>query len=163
MWVMPWKSGHSPLTAAPEYEQAVLEQWQNELFSPFWQQPALYARGRYAQFADVPMVHMSSWFDPYALTATENYIGLSRIKRGPVKLILGPWTHGQRSVSYAGDVDFGPAALLDDNIAPDYFALRRAWFDQHLRQIDAPNYLPTPVKIFVMGGGCGKKNAAGRL
>ena len=55
------------------------------------------------------------------------------IKRGPVKLVLGPWTHGQRSVTYAGDVDFGPAATLDGNIAPDYIALRRAWFDGQAR------------------------------
>lgn len=163
MRVMPWKIGHSPLSAAPEYEQAVVEQWQNELFTPFWQQPALYARGRYAEFADVPMVHVSSWFDPYAMTATENYIGLSACKRGPVKLLMGPWTHGQRSVTYAGEVDFGTAATLDDHVAPDYLSLRRAWFDRYLRQRDAPDYFPTPVKIFVMGGGSGKKNAAGRL
>jgi len=84
-------------------------------------------------------------------------------KRGPVKLILGPWTHGQRSVSYAGDVDFGPAAPLDGNVAPDYTAMRTAWFDRHLRGLDAPEHLPSPVKIFVMGGGSGRRTAEGRL
>jgi putative CocE/NonD family hydrolase len=107
---------------------------------------------------------MSSWFDPYALTATENYAGLSRLKRSPVKLVLGPWTHGQRSVTYAGDVDFGSAATLDGNVAPDYTALRLAWFDRHLRgRAGAPDYLPTAVKIFVMGGGSGRRDGAGRL
>jgi predicted acyl esterase len=80
-----------------------------------------------------------------------------------VKLILGPWTHGQRSVSYAGDVDFGPAAPLDGNVAPDYTAMRTAWFDRHLRGLDAPEHLPSPVKIFVMGGGSGRRTAEGRL
>jgi putative CocE/NonD family hydrolase len=163
MRVQPWRVGHSPLSAAPEYEQYVAEQWREELFSDYWRRPALYGRGHYASFPDVPMVHMSSWYDPYAMTAIENYSGLSRIKRSPVRLVLGPWTHGQRSVTYAGDVDFGPHATLDRNIAPDYSALRQAWFDRHLRGIDAPDYLPAPVKLFVMGGGSGRKNAAGRL
>lgn len=162
--VMPWSEGHSPVAAAPEYEQYVLQQWRSEVFDESWKSPALCARAHYAEWADVPMVHMSSWFDPYALTAADNYVGLSRLKRSPVKLVLGPWTHGQRSVTWAGDVDFGPAATLDDNIAPDYTALRQAWFDRHLRgDAQAPDYLPQAVKIFVMGGGSGRKDAAGRL
>ena len=164
MAVNPWQPGHSPVAAAPEYEQFVLEQWSHEIFDDYWRSPALYARGYYPQWPDVPMVHLCSWFDPYSLTATENYAGLSRLKRGPVKLVLGPWTHGQRSVTHAGDVDFGPAATLDGNIAPDYSTLRLAWFDRHLRgDAAAPDYLPTPVKLFVMGGGSGRKNAEGRL
>jgi putative CocE/NonD family hydrolase len=164
MAVNPWLPGHSPVTAAPEYEQFVLEQWRHETFSDYWRGPALYALGHHARWPDVPMVHLCSWFDPYSLTAIENYTGLSRIKQAPVRLVLGPWTHGQRSVTYAGDVDFGPAATLDGNIAPDYSALRLAWFDRHLRgDGNAPDYLPAPVKIFVMGGGSGRRNADGRL
>lgn len=161
--VNPWRRGHSPLGAAPEYEAYVVEQWANETFSDFWRRPGLYAAGAWDAFTDAPMVHMCSWYDPYALTATENFRGLSRRKAGPVKLLLGPWTHGQRSVSHAGDVDFGPAATLDGNIAPDYMALRQAWFDRHLRGLDAPEYLPSPVKIFVMGGGSGRRTPEGRL
>lgn len=164
MAVNPWRPGHSPLAAAPEYEDFVLEQWRNELFDEYWKLPALYGRGFYATWPDVPMVHLCSWFDPYALTAIENFQALSRAKAAPVKLVLGPWTHGQRSVTYAGDVDFGPAATLDGNIAPDYIALRRAWFDRHVRgQMNVPDYLPSPVRIFVMGGGSGRRNDAGRL
>ena len=33
---------------------------------------------------------------------------------------MGPWTHGARSVSYAGDVEQGPTAAVDDNLAVDY-------------------------------------------
>lgn len=158
-----WRAGYSPVTAAPEYEAYIVEQWDNDCFSAFWRQPGIYARGWYDRFADVPMVHMSSWYDPYSQTAIDNYQGLAAIKRGPVKLILGPWTHGQRSVSYAGDVDFGPAAPLDGNIAADYVTLRRDWFDHHLRQADVPDPLPTAVEIFVMGGGSGRRTPEGRL
>lgn len=159
---MPWSKGNSPLRAAPEYEDYLFEQWHQGTFG-HWERPGLYARGYYDVFPDVPTLHMSSWYDPYARTATENFLGTASTKRGPVKLILGPWTHGQRSVTHAGDVDFGPAATLDGNIAPDYIALRIAWFDRHLKGKSAPDYLPKPVKVFVMGGGPGDKTAEGRL
>ncbi len=158
-----WRAGESPLVAAPEYEHYVLEQWDTDSFTPFWRRLGIYARGWYDRFADVPMVHMSSWFDPYSQTAIDNFTGLAPIKRGPVKLVLGPWTHGQRSVSYAGDVDFGVEAPLDGNLAPDYGTLRRNWFDRHLHGLDAPEHLPAPVTIFVMGGGSGRRTAEGRL
>ena len=158
-----WRTGQSPITAAPEYESYIVEQWDNDVFSPFWRQRGIYARGWYNEFADVPMVHMSSWYDPYSQTAIDNYEGLSRIKRGPVRLVLGPWTHGQRSVSHAGDVDFGSAAPLDGNLAADYVALRRDWFDHHLRRLAVADPLPAPVTIFVMGGGSGRRTAEGRL
>jgi putative CocE/NonD family hydrolase len=161
--VNPWTPGHSAVSAAPEYEAYVVEQWANECFGAFWQKPELYARGHYASFPDVPMVHMSSWYDPYALTATDNFAALSRLKRGPVRLVMGPWTHGQRSVTHAGHVDFGPAATLDGQVAPDYIALRREWFDRALRGLDAPNWLSAPVTLFVMGGGAGGKDSNGRL
>ncbi|WP_206239895.1 CocE/NonD family hydrolase [Novosphingobium terrae] len=160
--VMPWRRGHSPLTAAPEYEDYVVEQWEHEDFSPFWQQRGIYWRGYYPQTANVPMVHLSGWYDPYSITAIENWTALSTPDRAPCRLILGPWTHGQRSVSFAGDVDFGPAAPLDANLAEDFVALRRNWFDHHLKG-EGADALPYPVSIFVMGGGSGQRNADGRL
>lgn len=160
--VMPWRRGHSPLTAAPDYEDYVVEQWEHEDFSPFWQQRGIYWRGFYNQTANVPMVHMSGWYDPYSITAIENHLALSGPERAPSRLILGPWTHGQRSVTHAGDVDFGPAATLDGNLAEDFVALRRAWFDHHLKGAGT-DPLPRPISLFVMGGGSGRRNAAGRL
>ena len=53
-----------------------------------------------------------------------------------MRLILGPWTHGDRSLSYAGEVDFGPAAPVDGNLADDFFALRRRWFDRWVKGVD---------------------------
>jgi putative CocE/NonD family hydrolase len=161
--VMPWTRGHSAVSAAPEYESYVIEQWSKEFFDEFWRRPELYARGYYDRFPDVPMVHMSSWFDPYSLTATENFVALSAGRRGPVRLVMGPWTHGQRSVTHAGAVDFGPAATLDGNVAPDYGTLRRDFFDRHLRGLDAPDWLAAPVTLFVMGGGSGARTREGRL
>lgn len=163
-WVgVRWRPGFSPLAAAPEYENYILEQWDNDALTPFWQQRGLYARGWYDRFADVPQVHMASWYDPYSQTAIDNHTALSRRNHAPTRLVLGPWTHGQRSVTFAGDVDFGPSATLDGNLAEDYFALRRDWFDHHLRGRSVPDPLPDAVTLFVMGGGSGRRNAEGRL
>lgn len=161
--VAPWRRGWSPLVAAPEYEDYVIEQWENDRFSPFWQQRGIYWQGFYAETADVPMVHLSGWYDPYSITAIENFVGLSALKKSPMRLVLGPWTHGQRSVTHAGDVDFGPAAPLDGNLAEDFVALRKQWFDTHLKPGSTVDPLPEPVLIFVMGGGSGTRTADGRL
>jgi putative CocE/NonD family hydrolase len=158
-----WTRGHSAVSAAPEYESYILEQWAHERFDGFWRRPEFFARGYHDRFPDVPCMLMSSWYDPYALTAVENFMGLSRLKRSPVRLVLGPWTHGQRSVTHAGAVDFGPASTLDGNLAPDYSTLRCDFFDRHVRGGDAPDRLAAPVTVFVMGGGDGGRTAEGRL
>jgi putative CocE/NonD family hydrolase len=160
---MPWRKGHSPVSAAPEYEDYLFEQWSHCTFDDFWKQPGIYAEGYYDRYADVPVVNLSGWYDPYARTAVENYLGLSRRKHGPVRLILGPWTHGDRSLTYAGDVDFGPAAPVDGNLAEEFFALRRRWFDRWLKGVANGAEAEPPVRVFVMGGGSGRRNGAGRL
>jgi putative CocE/NonD family hydrolase len=160
---MPWRKGDSPLSAAPEYEDYLFEQWSHGTFDDFWKQPGIYAEGHYDRYADVPIVNLSGWYDPYARTAMENYVGLSRRRRGPVRLILGPWTHGDRSLTYAGDVDFGPAAPVDGNLADDFFSLRRRWFDCWMKDVANGVEVEPAVQVFVMGGGSGRRNAEGRL
>ncbi|MEO7073484.1 MAG: CocE/NonD family hydrolase [Rhodanobacter sp.] len=160
---MPWARGHSPVSALPEYEDYLFEQWQHGSFDQYWRQRALCAECYHDEYADVPMVHMSSWYDPYARTAINNFIGLSARKRQPVHLVMGPWTHGQRSKSYAGDVDFGPAATLDGALAPSYLELRRRWFDFVLGRSSVDPFARGRVAAFVMGGGSGRRNAQGRL
>lgn len=158
-----WTSGNSPVSAAPEYERYVIEQWQHEFFDAFWKRPELHALGHHASFPDIPAVHMSSWFDPYARTATDNFHGLSQRGGAPVKLLIGPWLHGQRSVTHAGAVDFGAQSTLDDNIAPDHLTLRCDFFARYVRGDAATDWLANPVTVFVMGGGSGRRNAQGRL
>ncbi len=159
---MPWRRGDSPLKAAPEYEDYLFEQWSHGNFDDYWKQPGIYAEGYYHRYADVPMVHLSGWYDPYARTAMENYVGLAA-KRSPVRLVLGPWTHGDRSLSFAGDVEFGPAATLDGNLGDDFLSLRRRWFDCWVKGVDNGVAREPAVRVFVMGGGSGRRTASGRL
>jgi putative CocE/NonD family hydrolase len=158
-----WAPGDSPLSAAPEYEDYLFDQWQRGAFDDYWRQPGLYAEGHYPRFPAAATVHMSSWYDPYSRTAATNYAGLRAAGKGPCRLILGPWTHGNRSQSHAGDVDFGTAAILDGNLAPDYLSLRLDWFDRYLKMAATGDAAAMPVDLFVMGGGSGRKNAYGRM
>jgi putative CocE/NonD family hydrolase len=157
---MPWKRGHTPISLLPDYEDYVYQQWEHGNFDGFWKQLGIYAQGFYNQFADAAMVHLSGWYDAYSRTATDNYVGLSKQGHGPVKLIMGPWTHGARSTPYAGDVDFGAGSTLDAD-GGDIFARRLAWFDRYLKGTE-PDRQP-PVRLFVMGGGSGRKTAEGRM
>jgi uncharacterized protein len=153
---MPWRKGQSPISAAPEYEDYLFEQWSHGIFDDYWKQPGIYAEGFYERYADVPIAHLSGWYDPYALTAMENFVGLSRAKRSRMQLILGPWTHGDRSSSHAGEVEFGPAAPVDGNLAEDFFDLRRRWFDHWINGVANGVGEEPAVRVFVMGGGFGR-------
>lgn len=156
---MPWRPGHSPLRHHPDYEAYLFEQWRHGAFGPYWQQLGIWAAGYYHRYSQASCVHMSSWFDPYALTASSNYIGLKAAGRGPQRLILGPWTHGDRSLTCFGDVEFGPDAAID-SWAGDWPHYRLRHFDAVIR--NTPNNEPA-VRVFVMGGGSGRRDAAGHM
>lgn len=160
---LPWTRGDSPLQWAPEYEDYLFEQWERGTFDDYWRQPELYAAGHYDAFDGVAVMLLCGWWDPYAQTSTDNYLGLSKRARGQVRLVLGPWTHGERSVCHAGDVDFGPTATLDGALAEDYVHMRLAWFDHWLKGRPLPQGQDGAVRYFRMGGGSGRRNAAGRL
>jgi putative CocE/NonD family hydrolase len=156
---MPWRPGHSPLRHHPDYEAYLFDQWEHGADDGFWQQLGIWAEGYHDRYSRAACVHMSSWWDPYPLTATSNYTGLKRAGRGPQRLILGPWTHGDRSFTHFGDVEFGPDASLD-SWAGDWRAYRLRFFDHVIK--DAPLHEPA-VRVFVMGGGSGRRTAAGHL
>lgn len=158
----PWKPGHSPVRHAPDYEDYLFEQWQRGAFDEYWQRLGIYAKGWHGRYADVPMVHMSSWYDPYPRTAVENFLGLRVAGRGRPSLILGPWTHGNRSQTAFGEVEFGPDATID-SWAGDWRAFRLRFFDRWLKGEANGVDSDPPVRVFVMGGGSGRKNAEGRL
>ncbi len=156
---MPWQPGHSPLRHHPDYESYLFEQWRHGEWGPFWQQLGIWTAGFYDRYSRASCVHMSSWWDPYPLTATANFAGLRKAGRGPQRLILGPWKHGDRSDRVFGDVDFGPDAPID-SWAGDWKQYRLRHFDQviHGRALDEP-----AVRVFVMGGGSGRRTPGGHL
>jgi putative CocE/NonD family hydrolase len=156
---LPWRAGHSPLRHHPGYEAVLLEQWQHGRFDAYWRRNGIWAEGFHHAYSRAAVLHMSSWFDPYPTTATGNFAGLKRAGRGAQRLILGPWTHGMRSERVFGDVDFDAAAPID-SWAGDWNRHRLRFLDQALRGVtdDEP-----ALRIFVMGGGSGRRSAAGHL
>ena len=160
---LPWKKGQSPLQWTPDYEDYLLDIWARENFDEYWKQIGLCAEEYYDEFSDVPQVHMSAWYDPYSRTATDNYVALSGTKKGPVSLLLGPWTHGQRAVTHSGNVDLGQAAIIDGNLAEDFNHLRLRFFNRWLKDVGNGLEDEPPVRLFVMGGGSGRKNSQQRL
>ncbi len=154
----PYKKGSSALRFLPSYEQWVLDIQNEGDYNAYWQQRGYAIEHYYDEHADVPTIYLGGWYDSYARGTTDNYIALSQLKRSPQHLIMGPWTHGGWGVSYAGDVDFGPDSVMDD-----YNGYRLRWFDRWLKGIDNGVDLESPVRIFVMGGGSGRKDRNGRL
>lgn len=161
--VMPWSEGRSPVRWVPDYEAYVLEQWRQGAFGDFWTKVGIYAEGFYETFPEVPIALISSWYDAYVRTTLDNYEGFGRGGRRQVSLIMGPWLHGNRNSTFAGDASFGEQATIAGNVAPSWLEFRRRWFDRWLR--GHPNGIDgePPVRLFLMGGGTGRKSDAGKL
>ncbi|MFD1881397.1 CocE/NonD family hydrolase [Paracoccus pacificus] len=157
----PWTKGRSPVHWDPDFEAYLLDQWQHGTFDGFWKRPGIWAAGYYDSFPKVPIAFMSSWYDAYVQTTTENYAGLNGDPDRPLTLIMGPWTHGNRSARVFGDVDFGPAATFDGQVDQDWLTWRLKFFARWLK--DEPQPAPPKVQLFLMGGGSGAKTAEGHL
>ncbi|MDF8360021.1 CocE/NonD family hydrolase [Achromobacter anxifer] len=160
---MPWRPGHSPLSAVPEYEDYLFEQWRAECFDESWRQLGIYAQGYYDAIPDIPVVLMSSWYDAYVRTTMENFEGLGAGRNAPLRLIMGPWLHGDRNITHSGDAEFGAAAAFDGHIARNWLEFRLAWFRRWLQQDASPAAADPVARLFLMGGGSGRRDAQGRF
>jgi hypothetical protein len=76
---------------------------------------------------------------------------------------MGAWTHGQRAVTHSGNVDLGESAIIDNNLAEDFNHLRLQFFERWLKGANNGLEDEPPVKLFVMGGGSGRKNSQQQL
>ncbi|MBV8737575.1 MAG: hypothetical protein JO007_10015 [Alphaproteobacteria bacterium] len=56
---MPWRKGHLPLSAAPGYEDYLVEQWPHGVFDDFCKQPGIYAEGCWDKYANAAVTHLS--------------------------------------------------------------------------------------------------------
>lgn len=158
----PWTKGRSPVKWDPVYEAYLLDQWQHATFDDFWKKSGLWAAGSYDKFPKIPIIFMSSWYDVYVLTKLENYTGLNGDPNRPLTLIMGPWTHGNRSRQVFGDVDFGSSATFDGQVDEDWLTYRLRFFARWLKGEDVPAQEHN-AHVFVMGGGSGRKTAEGHL
>jgi hypothetical protein len=152
---LPLRKGATPLKLAPEYEDWLVFALGHGENDSYWKQPGFDVVDQTSRYKDVPVYFIGGWYDSWALQTTMSYMALARSKRGPVKMILGPWIHGQHMLHAHGQTDFGPEAALDTTA----FHLR--WYDHWLKGADNGVERDAPVRIFVMGGGSERKTAEG--
>ena len=163
LYKLPLKPGHSPLSLTPNYERWVLDFMTRGDYDDYWANPSFNVEAHFDQHSDVPVYHVGGWYDSWSRASMIQFTELSKRKKGPVKLLMGPWIHGGHSLTYSRDVDFGAGASVDGNLAEDFDGWLLRWFDHTLKGIDNAVDKEPPIKMFVMGGGSGRKNPEGRL
>lgn len=103
---------------------------------------------------NVPMLHVSSWYDIFSRDAIVNFNGMrSRAMtpeaRGGQRLLLGPWGHlfpyTRPTSEGAGEADFGPDAMLD------LHDVELRFLDHHLKGYDTGVAEEAPIRLFTMG------------
>jgi putative CocE/NonD family hydrolase len=155
---LPLRRGTTPLKFAPDYEEWLVEAMSHGDYDDWWQNMGASVVDHLAEYKDVPVYHVSGWYDSWTLqVANLNYVSLARAKKSPQRLIMGPWTHGSQRQSYAGIAEFGPEAALD------FHAFHQRWFDRWLKGTENGVDREPPVPIFVMGGGDAHRTREGRI
>jgi uncharacterized protein len=157
---LPLRRGTTPLKLIPEYEDWLVEALGHGANDDFWKQNDIldYAD----RYKDIPLYLVGGWYDSWAGNTAANFVALNHKIKGPVYLIMGPWIHDGQGAFRHGQVSFGRTAAI-----PDVRAWQLEWYDHWLKGIDnsvgkqAP--FATPVRIFVMGAGDGRKTQEGLL
>ena len=133
--------------AAPYFH----EYFDNETDGPYWWKINLL---KHVQHIDLPMFHVSSWYDIFLEGALNSYQAMrgdavSVRARNNQKLLVGPWAHIRPYTAptsgETGDIDFGPDARIELH----EHMLR--WYDYWLKDIETGIMDEPPVSIFVMG------------
>lgn len=91
------------------------EYFLNSPASKFWE-PLFYQRN--FNDIDVPVMHISGWYDDEQIGAIINYTGMrsssaSQFSRDNQAIIMGPWPHNVNSSTKLGQIDFGPGSKID--------------------------------------------------
>lgn len=146
----PIRRGCTPLHLVPSYEEWCIDILTHAKYDDYWKQRGYGPLPYYEEHADVPTLYIGGWYDSYTRSTIENFVALSRCKKAPVHLLMGPWHHGGVGQPTAGDASFLPHGGLSD-----YETVRLQWFDQFLRDIPCGLEKRPPVRYFVMGGGPG--------
>ncbi|MGE0749678.1 MAG: CocE/NonD family hydrolase [Variibacter sp.] len=161
-WIrrLPLRRGESPLRLVPRYENWFFEMLTRSDYEDYWKDRSLNFEESIDSYPDIPVFLETSWYGHHINATLTKYAELRRRNASPTKLLIGIWTHGMEMFvqSWAGEVDFGPEAALE-NIND----LRARWTDHHMKGLKTGLDDEAPVRVFVMGGGTGRRNLAGRL
>ena len=154
---LPFHLGTTPLRAVPEYEAWLYKALRSGPESDFWKIKGMSVVDHVADYADVPVLHITGWYDSWTRQAAMNYGALSKVKKSPQYLTIGPWIHGGQTSSISGEVEFTADAAID------LLAYRLKWYKCFING-DTELFAKEPhVWIYVMGSGDDSKSDAGRL
>jgi putative CocE/NonD family hydrolase len=153
----PYGPAASPFSAVPAYEKWFQDYVDHYTYDDYWKQIGLNAQVSYDKYPDIPIYFTTGWYDFFERGSLNNFTAMASRHKSPTKLLIGPWEHMVTGPRYTGDVDFGAGAEFD------MFAEQLRWFNQILKGEDTGILLEKPVRLFIMGGGNGQKNEAGRM
>ncbi|MEW6129306.1 MAG: CocE/NonD family hydrolase [Acidobacteriota bacterium] len=156
IWHLPIKRGTTALKYIPEYEDWLMEAMQHGDLDDYWKQVGLSVIDNVKNYADVPVYHVTGWYDSWTRQVAMNWQALSKSKRQQ-KLIIGPWTHGGQNRNFAGDVEFSKDAAINFN------EWRLSWFEHWLKGVANNVEKAAPVRLYIMGGGDGRKSPQGKM
>jgi putative CocE/NonD family hydrolase len=159
-WLKQWpiRRGETQLRHVPAYERWAFDLLEHEDRGDYWEHPSYRPEARWPNYPQASALHIGSWYDSYTRATFEHFVGHREHGIGKTKLLIGPWMHGTTTVeqSFSGEVEFGRDAAI-----ANYQHLLLAWFDHELRGQGADER--APVRLFIMGGGSGGRDANGRL
>jgi putative CocE/NonD family hydrolase len=154
---LPIRAGTTPLKVVPEYEAWLVEALRSGPEAPFWHIKGMSVVDHLGDYADVPVQHVTGWYDSWTRQVTMNYVELARTKKSPQRLLIGPWVHGSQGSRISGEVEFTPEAAID------LLAYRLRWYDRWMRGIKNGVDEDPPVFLYIMGTGDDRRAADGRL
>ncbi|MQF68940.1 CocE/NonD family hydrolase [SAR202 cluster bacterium AD-804-J14_MRT_500m] len=157
---LPVSRGDTALALAPTYENMLFALATHADYDDLWKDPVTNLQEHVDEYPDVPVMSTTTWYGHHLWASTTRFNDLHQRMRSPIRLIIGTWLHSVTGLvdTWTGEVDFGMDAMLDN-----LNDLRLKWFDQHLKGMHTDVLNGPPISIFVMGGGTGRKNAAGHM
>ena len=161
-WVkrLPLRRGASPLALVPRYEGWFFDMLTHADYDEYWKNVGYNLEEHIDEYPDIPIFLQTSWYGHHISATLAKYAELKARHQTPKKLLIGTWIHGPENFgqTFAGDIDFGAEAALDS-----LNDLRSRWCDHHIKGMRTGIDEEAPVRIFVMAGGSGRRNAAGRM
>ncbi len=154
---LPFQKGTTPLKVVPEYEDWLFKALRSGPETEFWKIKGMSVVDHIEDYADVPVLHITGWYDSWTRQVAMNYSELQKKKKSPQHLTIGPWTHGGQTSNVSGEVEFTTDASID------LLAYRLRWYENWMNG-DTDLLAKEPaIWIYVMGTGDDRKSPAGRL
>jgi putative CocE/NonD family hydrolase len=138
---------HLPLGTLDEKagcgEQRVFREYlTHETRDDFWKN--LNYREQLSQ-AEAPILLTGGWYDNYASETFHNFAALQKSPAASQhRVIIGPWAHGINAASTLGELDFGDAALAENDSSS-------RWMECLLKDGSPADFQQAPIRLFVMG------------